>query len=167
VTFVSRASHFIPLTLLKRIATASELPEDVSYIGQAGMHAIKEMALVSRGRLSVQKVEEKTWDVIQQLGQKGGWGENQDKRGNANKTQPTAKGKAAAGKRGGRKTKNEDAIDGGGVDAPGEDDEEVYPPGKRASERDVKFASRKRKAQDVNVGDAVSVTVRRSTRARK
>jgi len=167
VTFVSRASHFIPLALLKHIANASELPDEISYIGQAGMHAIKEMALVSRGRLSVQKVEEETWDVIQQLGQKGGWDEIQDKRGKANKTQPTAKGKAAAGKRGGRKTKGEDTIDGGGVDAAGEDDEEVYPLVNEASERDAKSASRKRKAQDVNIGVAAPAALRRSTRARK
>lgn len=147
VTFVSRAPNFIPLALLKRIANESELPNDVSYIGQAGLAAIKEMALVSRGRLSVQKVEEKTWDIIQQLGEKGGWDETKDKRV---KTKPTAKGKPAAGKKGSRTDDDDPPIV----------DRKTYQP-------DAKSASRKRKAEDVDAGDTAPVAVRRSTRARK
>ena len=41
VTFVSRAAHFIPLSLLRNIATSSSVPEEVAYIGAEGAQAIK------------------------------------------------------------------------------------------------------------------------------
>ena len=34
------------------------------------------MALVNRGRLSVQRFEEDAWDTVSMLAEKGGWGEN-------------------------------------------------------------------------------------------
>ncbi len=41
VTFVSRAAHFVPLSLLRNIASSSDLPDEVSYIGKEGAQAIK------------------------------------------------------------------------------------------------------------------------------
>ena len=43
VTFKSRAKNFVPLSLLRRIAasSSSDVPEDVSYIGEDGVKAIK------------------------------------------------------------------------------------------------------------------------------
>lgn len=41
VTFVSRAAHFVSLSLLKSIAASSDAPEDVVYIGEKGLNAIK------------------------------------------------------------------------------------------------------------------------------
>ncbi|KAI0355407.1 DUF55-domain-containing protein, partial [Trametes cingulata] len=73
LTFVRRAPHFVPLSLLRNIAASSEVPEEVSYIGEEGVSAIKGMALVTRGRLSVQRVEEGTWTVIEKLAERGGW----------------------------------------------------------------------------------------------
>ncbi|KAI8982773.1 PUA-like domain-containing protein, partial [Trametes punicea] len=73
VTFVRRAPHFVPLSLLRNIAGASHPPAEVSYIGNDGVKAIKGMALVTRGRLSVQRVEEETWRVIEELAERGGW----------------------------------------------------------------------------------------------
>ncbi|KAI0658573.1 PUA-like domain-containing protein, partial [Cubamyces menziesii] len=72
-TFVRRATHFVPLSLLRTIAAAVEAPESVAYIGEDGVKAIKGMALVSRGRLSVQRVEEDAWQVIEKLAEHGGW----------------------------------------------------------------------------------------------
>jgi len=37
------------------------------------------MALVSRGRLSVQRVEQAAWDAIQTMADKGGWDEGKTK----------------------------------------------------------------------------------------
>jgi len=75
VTLVSRAKHFIPLALLRYIAALSppEPPSDLGYIGQNGVKAIKDMALVSRGRLSVQRVNEEAWRVIELMADTGGW----------------------------------------------------------------------------------------------
>ncbi|PSR92206.1 hypothetical protein PHLCEN_2v4736 [Hermanssonia centrifuga] len=90
VTFKARTEHFIPLSLLKQIASNqpdSEPPSDVAYIGKDGVSAIKEMALVSRGRLSVQRVEEATWAVIEKLAKGGGWDES-GKAGKVGKPKP-------------------------------------------------------------------------------
>ena len=45
VTFASRARHFVSLALLKRIAASSDVPEEVSYIGDKGAKVIKGMSL--------------------------------------------------------------------------------------------------------------------------
>ncbi|EGO02255.1 hypothetical protein SERLA73DRAFT_14257, partial [Serpula lacrymans var. lacrymans S7.3] len=75
VTFVARAKHLVPLALLKHIAAlaSGEAPSEVDYIGADGVKAVKNMALVNRGRLSVQSVDEKTFEVVQTLAEKGGW----------------------------------------------------------------------------------------------
>ncbi|KAI5114659.1 hypothetical protein M0805_007770, partial [Coniferiporia weirii] len=80
VTFKARCAHFVPLALFKRLAALeasaeSDLPPDVAYIGEAGVRAIKGMALVNRGRLSVQPVEEDAWAAVQLLAERGGWDE--------------------------------------------------------------------------------------------
>ena len=41
VTISSRAKNFIPLALLRHIAASTEAPEEVSYIGEEGVKAIK------------------------------------------------------------------------------------------------------------------------------
>jgi len=53
------------------------------------------MALVRRGRLSVQRVQPDAWDVISQLAKKGGWSEDVakgKKRSRVEKDQGGAKG---------------------------------------------------------------------------
>lgn len=41
LTFVSRATHFVPLALLRYIAEISGLPSEIEYIGETGFKAIK------------------------------------------------------------------------------------------------------------------------------
>lgn len=43
--FTARANHFIPLALLRFVAdlTTDEPPEEIKYIGEAGVNAIKGM----------------------------------------------------------------------------------------------------------------------------
>ncbi|TFK93634.1 DUF55-domain-containing protein [Polyporus arcularius HHB13444] len=91
VTFVSRAKHLVPLSLLRTIASSTDVPEEVSYIGEEGAKAIKGMALVTRGRLSVQRVEGEAWKVIEQLAERGGWDE-----GGPSKQKTKAKAKSSA-----------------------------------------------------------------------
>jgi len=75
LTFASRATHFVSLALLKQIADgrSSELPTDLCYIGEHGINVIKGMALLRKARLSVQRVDERTWDMVEMLAGKGGW----------------------------------------------------------------------------------------------
>ncbi|EKM80002.1 hypothetical protein AGABI1DRAFT_127681 [Agaricus bisporus var. burnettii JB137-S8] len=75
--FTARAKHFIPLTLFRHIASLAtdEPPTEVGYIGEDGIRAIKTMNLVTRGRLSVQRVDSNAWNIIQLLAAKGGWEE--------------------------------------------------------------------------------------------
>ncbi|KAL0576954.1 hypothetical protein V5O48_005025 [Marasmius crinis-equi] len=84
LTFSSRANHFVPLSLLRFIAnygSGSSLPEQIAYIGDDGVTAIKTMDLVTRGRLSVQRVDGNAWTTITLMAGKGGWdGLNFDKK---------------------------------------------------------------------------------------
>ncbi|KAF9527968.1 PUA-like domain-containing protein [Crepidotus variabilis] len=75
LTFSSRAQNFIPLALLRLIADRpnSDLPEEISYIGEKGASAIKSMDLIRKGRLSVQRVSREAWDTIAQMAETGGW----------------------------------------------------------------------------------------------
>ncbi|TDL29958.1 DUF55-domain-containing protein [Rickenella mellea] len=79
LTFVSRTQHFVPLALMKRIATlpSSDPPTDIEYIGRDGVAAIKAMPLVTRGRLSVQRVDLAAWDIVSLLASRGGWDEKE------------------------------------------------------------------------------------------
>ena len=45
------------------------------------------MALLNRGRLSVQRVEQVAWDAIQTMAEKGGWDEEQTKKTKGRKKQ--------------------------------------------------------------------------------
>lgn len=105
-----------------------------------------EMALVNRGRLSVQRVEEDTWNVIEQLAEKGGWEEG------ASAPKRAPKGKTV-------KAGDGPAKGDGGTDKSKDDDEG------RASDSKPKATGRKRKIDD----DVQTATpaVRRSTRAKK
>ncbi|KAF4619201.1 hypothetical protein D9613_004805 [Agrocybe pediades] len=75
LSFKSRASHFIPLALLRKISEISmnDIPEELSYLDETDVHGIKRMDLVTRGRLSVQRVQEDAWRAIEKLAEKGGW----------------------------------------------------------------------------------------------
>ncbi|GBE80113.1 PUA-like domain-containing protein [Sparassis latifolia] len=165
VTFINRTAHFVPLALLRRIAAAgSEPPTDVSYIGESGTSAIKQMALVTRGRLSVQRVEEDTWGVIEELAAKGGWTE-EDATASKKKGKKTG---TAQGQRSRRKaTKSEedrDEVDTGSSVVAGDMEGSSKD---KASANEEQPTTRKRKAKFVEEYEASDTTVRRSTRARK
>ncbi|THH13287.1 hypothetical protein EW146_g6920, partial [Bondarzewia mesenterica] len=142
VTFVARATHFVPLSLLRQIASLaeSEPPDEVGYIGSEGVEAVKGMALVNRGRLSVQRVEEDAWGVIEMLAEKGGWDEEKGKIQGVGE----AKGKS--------KTKS--------------NGEKVPEKGKRSGKRS-EGAERKRKASSAVEMEEDGEAVGRRTRARR
>lgn len=45
------------------------------------------MALLNRGRLSVQRVEQAAWDAVQTMADKGGWSDGQEKKTKSRKKQ--------------------------------------------------------------------------------
>ncbi|TBU28751.1 PUA-like domain-containing protein [Dichomitus squalens] len=143
VTFGSRAKHFVPLSLLRNIASSSEPPEEVAYIGQDGAKAIKGMALVTRGRLSVQRVEEDTWEIIEQLAERGGWEETGTSKPKT-KSQPKGKAKSSGSKqaRGRKKAIEHENEENGGS----ESDAEQLDAGEAVDEK--KLSRRKRKAPE-------------------
>ena len=94
------------------------------------------MALLNRGRLSVQRVERAAWDAIQTMADKGGWSERQGKKVRDRK-----------------KRALEDKEDG------------VGPSSVDLEPVEAKGNPRKRKAQQAE-GDEDSKPVRRSTRTR-
>ena len=101
-----------------------------------GIHVHAGMALVTRGRLSVQRVEQAAWDAIQTMADKGGWDEG--------KTKNTRR----------RKKQSPEDEDGGEETPSGEVAKAKGNPRKRKAqeaERD---------------DDSVPVPVRRSTRTR-
>ncbi|ORX40822.1 EVE domain-domain-containing protein [Kockovaella imperatae] len=73
VKFEKRLDHPPTLALVKQLASLPSLPEEAGYIGQDGLKAIKGMALVNRGRLSVQPVTDEAYEAVVKLGTKGGW----------------------------------------------------------------------------------------------
>lgn len=75
VKFVSRLKHPVTLAWIKKLAALSSPPEGVAYIGEEGLAAVKGMALVNRGRLSVQPVSDEAYDAIVAMGEKGGMDE--------------------------------------------------------------------------------------------
>ncbi|KZT70332.1 DUF55-domain-containing protein [Daedalea quercina L-15889] len=167
VTFVSRATHFVPLALLRNISLASgdDVPEEVAYIGEEGVKTIKRMALVTRGRLSVQRVEDKAWAVIQQLADKGGW--DLDKLGSSK-----AKAKPTTAVKKGRKTKVAATKKGKRAHDEDEDEEAEDPSSEQDGEDEpandnVNSRGRKRKAEEPQEGSSERIATRRSTRARK
>ncbi|KAG1783020.1 DUF55-domain-containing protein [Suillus placidus] len=151
-TFLSRAEHFVPLSLLRHIAESAESdpPDEFAYIGTDGMKAVKAMPLVTRGRLSVQRVSQECWEVIQMMSEKGGWEEMTF----GKKKPSTSKRPRQAA------TKNYRATDDSG-------DEKVEAKVDASEEPDVKpKKGKKRKAPDVVAGTQ-EVPRRRSVRTKK
>jgi hypothetical protein len=72
--FDKRLTHFVPLKLLQAIAEApvEALP---SCLTPEDATAIKNMALLSRGRLSVQPVSDQAYEAIVKLGEQGDFDE--------------------------------------------------------------------------------------------
>ncbi|KZV75082.1 DUF55-domain-containing protein [Peniophora sp. CONT] len=105
LAFDTRCMHFVPLALLRGIAAGNE---SVDYLSEEDAKAVKEMELVGRGRLSVQRVEEDAYEAIRRLAEKGGW----------DVEKPKAKGKSKKAdegdepKSGGRKRKAEGGQEG-------------------------------------------------------
>ncbi|KAJ7033676.1 DUF55-domain-containing protein [Mycena alexandri] len=159
LTFGSRTQHFVPLALLRFIADSPSVspPAGLEYLGDDGVAAIKGMDLVTRGRLSVQRVSEAAWTAVQKLANTGGWDEldlSPKKKTPAKKAAAAterapraAKSKAKAKK---RKAKGSDDED---EDDDYESDEEVI--SKTTSSR------RKRKAEDY---EELPATTRRANR---
>ncbi|PIL37542.1 hypothetical protein GSI_01236 [Ganoderma sinense ZZ0214-1] len=162
VAFGSRVQHFVPLALLRNIASSSELPEEVAYIGEDGAKAIKAMALVTRGRLSVQRVEEETWEVIEQLAEKGGWEEVGTGKPKT-KAKPKVNTKVTSSRR--KRSRSKKAEDSEGAEDAEEDEVEV-----EADEEVEENRPRQRKRKAATIEDepgGESSKPRRSTRARR
>ncbi|GJE87441.1 EVE domain-containing protein [Phanerochaete sordida] len=158
LTLKARAEHFVSLALLKRIAASpsSEPPADVEYIGEEGVKAIKEMALINRGRLSVQRVEDEAWSVIEKLASTGGWEDEAVKKGKksgSDKSNAVKKGQSS-GMKAKTATKNGGEDSGVAGDIPDEARED----------KPKKPAAKKRKAEDET---SEAQPLRRSTRTRK
>lgn len=60
LTFKSRAQHFVPLALFKKIAAlpTDEPPEDIAYIGEDGVRAVKGTLPLSAGFSSAKITDE-------------------------------------------------------------------------------------------------------------
>jgi len=158
VTFSSRAKHFIPLALFRHIAalSPSELSDEIVYVGESGVKAIKEMVLVNSGRLSVQPMSEEAWGVIETMAEKGGWEEMELAKGKVKTTKGDGGPKKTNKGRGTGKGKTKDREDG--------EDEDLGDIGAGSSATNTSTAGRKRKA--VDKGEAENDR-RRSTRVRK
>lgn len=177
VGFKSRVANFVPLSLLRRIAALdaeSDPPDDIAYIGKEGVTAVKgpsfnvrlrpkltptyafvrviEMALFTRGRPSVQRVEENAWKTVSLLAERGGWDDGHRKAAKGTK-------KSAQTKR--KKPKDKEEVS----DEPDADDNDKVP-NEESSTKARTATSRKRKAAEVEAGDETA-PLRRSTRAKK
>jgi len=74
VRFVERIPHFVSLKLLQTLGAMDEVPEALnSYLTADHLAAIKGMALLNRGRLSVQPVSAEAYAAIELLGRNGGF----------------------------------------------------------------------------------------------
>lgn len=67
---MKRVEHFVPLVVLKGIAAGEVV---VEYLTGVQVLEIQKMALLRRGRLSVQPVTEEAYDVIVMISERGGW----------------------------------------------------------------------------------------------
>ncbi|KZT29456.1 DUF55-domain-containing protein [Neolentinus lepideus HHB14362 ss-1] len=152
LAFKSRAKHFVPLALLRHIHGLSSAapPAGIEYLGVSGVKAIGTMALVTRGRLSVQKVELDTWDAIVLLAERGSWEDINFK----GKEKGIAKEKTKKGKAGAKAKKAKEESD---------EDEEGVAEGEEAAMPAPK-TGKKRKAPE---GDEDARPTRRSTRTKK
>ena len=114
------------------------------------------MALVTRGRLSVQRVEEEAWHVINQMAEKGGW---EDTGVNKPKTKTKPKSETKSGRPKKARSRKEAAKREEDVD------EDVEEPVEEEAEPE-KPSGRKRKAREVEPAEE-DPKPRRSTRARR
>lgn len=122
------------------------------------------MALVTRGRLSVQRVEEQTYEILVQMGERGGWDEAATKPAKASGSKDMKK--KAAARKGGRKVRKDELNDGDDDDVKEETEKmkssaeitEDPKPGKKGR-------GTKRKAK--NEDEYESQPVRRSTRTKR
>lgn len=78
VEFVEKLERLVPLGLLQKLAgkqgkLSKEERENVGYLTDEQVGAIAEMALLNRGRLSVQPVTKEAFEAVVQLSRKGGW----------------------------------------------------------------------------------------------
>ncbi|KAF9035928.1 DUF55-domain-containing protein [Panaeolus papilionaceus] len=137
LTFVSRATNFIPLSLLRYIAEVSyeNLPGELKYLTEEDLKALKGMDLVTRGRLSVQRVKEDAWKSISLMAEKGGWGELDLK------VKKGAKGKAKAS----TAKKDEDAS--------GDEEERPQKKARRPTQKATKSKPRAKRTQAVTEDD--------------
>ena len=183
LTFASRAQHFVPLSLLRYIADNPGVPDEIKYIGEEGGRALKGknlhlrstngptpcllteitgMDLVRKGRLSVQRVDEKAWRAISLLTMKGGWEEMNLKPKKASAKKPvkgtTAKSTNRAGRNKKGPRKDEEEKDEEEKDDEDDDGEEELVESKTT-------IGRKRKTLEGR--DEGISPVRRSTRARQ
>jgi hypothetical protein len=110
VTFKRRLPHFVPLALLRHIASLSALPEELSYLSAQHLDAIKTMPLLNKGRLSVQPVEQLAWDAILLLGDNGGW---EDLLKQPRKGKEPAETEEEKPKRSSKKRKKKDMVEPG------------------------------------------------------
>ena len=135
LTFTSRTKNFIPLAILRFLSSTvlEDVPQELKYIGAHGLKAIKGIVfpksqaslvqphltgldLVTRGRLSVQRVDQEAWDVIVSMAEKGGWeGIDLKQRGSLAKVKgrrvPEMAESSAHASR--NSTKNDDGPEGG------------------------------------------------------
>src|SRR5271154_4398635 len=114
------------------------------------------MPLVTRGRLSVQRVEKACWDIIEMLAEKGGWDQELSRR-----PKGTGRGKKKASE--GLASENEENKKEAHV---GETEGEAVDAEKRGEVGATASSSRKRKAKQVEKNGDTQAP-RRSTRTKK
>lgn len=157
VKFQRRATHFVSLSLLKSIASGSV--DDVDYLDADDVASIKGtficsnhcdvltcilgMALINRGRLSVQRVEEEVWVAVEKLAEKGGWQEG---------AKPTKKPRKVGG--GSKKSSRQEEV-------PNDDADEDS-----SVEDKPKLKTRKRKVEDTVESATEKPPKRQSTRSK-
>ncbi|KAF8592238.1 DUF55-domain-containing protein [Ramaria rubella] len=72
--FLGRVPNFVSLALLRHLSTLTKKPVEMTYLSDADLRAIKDMALLNKGRLSVQPVKKEAWDAINKVATEGDGG---------------------------------------------------------------------------------------------
>lgn len=126
--FDCRLHHFVPLSLLKGLLTlnydelqaaattspeTNAVSEGITYLSEEELQYIKEMPLLSQGRLSVQPVSPVAFEAIQKLGERGGWDTLSLAAAKKNEVKPQRMAKPSAKRKAGKKDRaeNEDLSD--------------------------------------------------------
>lgn len=79
VDFVRKFDRLVPLALLQKLGgktdqkLSADERKDVAYLDESALRAIGAMALLNRGRLSVQPVSKEAYDAILKLAETGTW----------------------------------------------------------------------------------------------